>query len=664
MWGSPQQCLAPAAYNTSMLQHLVAAICYLDTVDGTQPACAVATADVANCTRGRADALTLVTPAASGRCCNAVRVAVNASGTTIRYLQCRGDAVGVWLGVVGLAFACLLLIFIANACVRRVRADRRRAELAAAEAEMTKAASPDMGASTTRNAAPRAPLGARMLADALLYQMSDTVRAQRVARFARAVRHFGFQESSAANQMKHFESLLLSHMSQEGDGDPERALRSLHRALLLPFQRWRVQTSGVGTATLAKQGYLQLDETTAAHLPDSWATATPSALEEEVMLFLLIWGEAANLRFMPELLFFLLELMRAHVPQPHAPAAPPNSFLQRVVRPVYQLIFSEVFEMGANGKPIPHRDMWLSNVHRNYDDWNERFWTLPALFELRTRSGQVVMAVPTHRRWTLLLDADWKRFFAATPKTFREHRWWYCLLASNRRIFLAHALTFAVCFMAALPSGPQWTFNGWGAARIVPFLLILGAISRALGRTFEWWAMQSFDARRNAISAYLHLTLLITACVINVYETEVHTPSQVDLRVYVPTMCFLCVGGIGILALEMLPQRTPTGTSLDDNLTFERRTAALLHEPWLTDDGLPRHELIAVVRMYIFWAVRTKSRRHERHHRPRPYTTLTSSPYPRTPLAGRLGLQDGPLYDHPHADLLRRAREDQRLLRL
>ena len=31
-----------------------------------------------------------------------------------------------------------------------------------------------------------------------------------------------------------------------------------------------------------------------------------------MILFLLIWGEAANLRFMPELLFFLLEIMRAH----------------------------------------------------------------------------------------------------------------------------------------------------------------------------------------------------------------------------------------------------------------------------------------------------------------------------------------------------------------
>lgn len=392
-------------------------------------------------------------------------------------------------------------------------------------------------------------------------------------------------------------------MSQEGDGDAERALRSLHRALLLPFQRWRVQTSGVGTAMRSQQGYLELEDGTCAHLPDSWATATPDALEEEVCLFLLLWGEAANLRFMPELLFFLLELMRAYVPPPGTPPMGTTGFLDKVVRPVYKCLFAEAFEIGPDGKPVPHRDAWLSNVQRNYDDWNERFWTLPALFELRASDGHAVMGAPPDRRWALLLDANWEAFFSATPKTFRELRWWYCLLASNRRIFLAHALTFVLCFMAALPDTDAWRFNGWGAAMVVPFLLLLCPISRALGLSFDWWAIRSQEARRSAMRSYAILAVLVAACVINVYEQLRQPPSSVELRSYVPSLCVLSVGGLRALALEMLPQRPPTGTSLDDNLTFERRTAALLHEPWLTESRAPRHELVAVVRMYAFWAV-------------------------------------------------------------
>ena len=83
------------------------------------------------------------------------------------------------------------------------------------------------------------------------------------------------------------------------------------------------------------------------------------------------------------------------------------------------MIVDEAFERDASGVPTPHRDESLRPFPRNYDDWNERFWALPSLLGLHTHAGLVVMAVPPHERWALLLDADWERFFAATPKTFR-----------------------------------------------------------------------------------------------------------------------------------------------------------------------------------------------------------------------------------------------------
>ena len=44
----------------------------------------------------------------------------------------------------------------------------------------------------------------------------------------------------------------------------------------------------------------------------TWVRLTTSQQLREVLLYLLIWGEAANLRFMPELLCFLFEIARAH----------------------------------------------------------------------------------------------------------------------------------------------------------------------------------------------------------------------------------------------------------------------------------------------------------------------------------------------------------------
>ena len=46
----------------------------------------------------------------------------------------------------------------------------------------------------------------------------------------------------------------------------------------------------------------------------SWVRLSTAQQLHELSLFFLIWGEAANLRFMPELLYTLFELARAHVP--------------------------------------------------------------------------------------------------------------------------------------------------------------------------------------------------------------------------------------------------------------------------------------------------------------------------------------------------------------
>ena len=44
----------------------------------------------------------------------------------------------------------------------------------------------------------------------------------------------------------------------------------------------------------------------------------------------------------------------------------------------------------------------LPEYPRNYDDWNEAFWSLDTLSKLRTYSGDCVMAAPPEARWPLL----------------------------------------------------------------------------------------------------------------------------------------------------------------------------------------------------------------------------------------------------------------------
>ncbi|PWA99766.1 1,3-beta-glucan synthase subunit FKS1-like, domain-1 [Artemisia annua] len=99
-----------------------------------------------------------------------------------------------------------------------------------------------------------------------------------------------------------------------------------------------------------------------------------------VGLYLLIWGESANLRFMPECICFIFHNMCGELnkmledyidEKTGRPVLPSftgeNAFLIHVVTPIYETVRGEV-EKSRNGS-MPH------STWRNYDDLNEYFWS-------------------------------------------------------------------------------------------------------------------------------------------------------------------------------------------------------------------------------------------------------------------------------------------------
>lgn len=99
-----------------------------------------------------------------------------------------------------------------------------------------------------------------------------------------------------------------------------------------------------------------------------------------VGLYLLIWGESANLRFMPECICYIFHNMAMELNkiledyidentgQPVMPSVSgENAFLNCVVKPIYETVRAEV-ESSKNGT-APH------TAWRNYDDINEYFWS-------------------------------------------------------------------------------------------------------------------------------------------------------------------------------------------------------------------------------------------------------------------------------------------------
>uniref|UniRef100_A0A0E0L8M2 1,3-beta-glucan synthase n=1 Tax=Oryza punctata TaxID=4537 RepID=A0A0E0L8M2_ORYPU len=162
---------------------------------------------------------------------------------------------------------------------------------------------------------------------------------------------FGFQRDSVRNQREHL-ILLLANLD-------DRAVDEVMAKLFSNYRKW--------CNFLSPQG------------------AQPQEIQQRNILFLglylLIWGEAANIRFMPECLCYIFHnmayelngLLAGNVSIVTGENIRPSyggdeeAFLKKVVTPIYRVIKKESGK-SKHGK-TPH-SAWC-----NYDDLNEYFWT-------------------------------------------------------------------------------------------------------------------------------------------------------------------------------------------------------------------------------------------------------------------------------------------------
>lgn len=589
----------------------------------------------------RAHAVLQAISDAEGVCCNAL--AFLPDGTPL--LQCTGSALSLallnclwavaWV-LVGVVFLVVLY------CIGREcrRADTRHdADLKRADDGARIALTVDMGRPEESHAE---------LARVLLTACSAEARKQRATMMARLSTLFGFQPASCEAQQRHLESLLLSHLSLTS-GDHDAAVRCLHHALLAPARRYKVHTSGMrgsGTRSKVRHGTAGSSDSTA------WERPPADALLEEVALYLLLWAEAAQLRFMPELVLFLHALALDSVRHEDAAGAgaPPRAaeatFFEGVVRPVYEIVFSETFEGVVNNRPKPRAPGEMPAQPMNYDDWNEAFWSLSTLQTLRTTEGVSLMAAAPSQRWALLLRADWAAFFRQSGKTFVEIRWWYNLLGSHRRIFLLHLMVLYLCavlyvvnrgpptapmtaddslganalssdgfsFWATLAMGYDFSWNlvasdsgetdDYGWVLLMYPLLVLPNLSHFLGGLWAAWAVPgssaSFlgllrsDAKTIAACKALYCLMIMVISFVVVFSSlPLISGGEITLRyplVSGHASCMLlwlvamCNWSV-VTMEEFMPERTPS-EAFDTLLKFEEHAR--------TKDFLP---------MWLFWAI-------------------------------------------------------------
>ncbi|XP_055817762.1 callose synthase 2 isoform X2 [Solanum dulcamara] len=181
---------------------------------------------------------------------------------------------------------------------------------------------------------------------------------------------FGFQKDNVANQREHLILLLANvHIRQfpKLDQQPkldDLALTDVMKKLFKNYKKW--------CKYLGRKSSL-------------WLPTIQQEVQQRKLLYmglyLLIWGEAANLRFMPECLCYIYHHMAFELYGMLAGSVSPmtgetikpayggadEAFLRKVVTPIYNTIAKEA----KRSKEKSKHSQW-----RNYDDLNEYFWSV------------------------------------------------------------------------------------------------------------------------------------------------------------------------------------------------------------------------------------------------------------------------------------------------
>ena len=290
---------------------------------------------------------------------------------------------------------------------------------------------------------------------------------------------FGFQRDSMRNMYDHLMVLLDSRASRM---TPNQALLSLHADYIggdnANYRKWYFAAhldldDAVGFANSkiknlrrkakkgkkAKKGEepevedLEGDDSLEA-AEYRWKTRMNRMSQHErirqIALYLLCWGEANQVRFMPECLCFIFKCADDYYNSPACQAivdpVDEFTFLNNVITPLYQFVRDQGYEI-SNGVYVRRERDHKSII--GYDDCNQLFWYPEGLDRIVMQDKSKLVDLPPAERYMKLSEVNWKKCFF---KTYKESRSWFHLLVNFNRIWVIHLTMFWFYFTANIPS--------------------------------------------------------------------------------------------------------------------------------------------------------------------------------------------------------------------
>lgn len=282
---------------------------------------------------------------------------------------------------------------------------------------------------------------------------------------------FGFQRDSMRNMYDHLMTLLDSRASRM---TPNQAVLSLHADYIggdhANYRKWyfaahldlddavgfanskilssrrktKKNKKKKGSVENAQDDEYEDEDNSLEAAEFRWKTRMSRMSQHDrirqIALYLLCWGEANQVRFMPECLCFIFKCADDYFNSPACQqiVEPVDEleFLNNVITPLYQYIRDQGYEI-QNGVYV-RRERDHSHVI-GYDDCNQLFWYPDGIQRIVLQDKTKLIDFPVAERYLKLKEVNWKKCFF---KTYKESRSWFHLLVNFNRIWIIHLTMF------------------------------------------------------------------------------------------------------------------------------------------------------------------------------------------------------------------------------
>ncbi|CAG8546410.1 9397_t:CDS:2 [Ambispora gerdemannii] len=401
---------------------------------------------------------------------------------------------------------------------------------------------------------------------------------------------FGFQKDSMRNMYDHLMVMLDSRASRML---PAQALLTLHADYIggenANYRKWYFASQmdvddafHNSTRGVPQPRGQNLDDVRAGE--EIWKEKMNSMSQydrvRQLALYLLLWGEAAQVRFTAECLCFIFKLADDYYRSSDCKAKvqplPEGEYLRNVVTPLYRFIREQGYEV-IGGTFVKREKDHADTI--GYDDINQLFWYPESIDRIVLQDHTRLMALPPSQRYLNLGHVEWDRAF---EKTYKEKRTWLHLAVNFTRIWIIHVVSFWYYTAYAAPflymdieknfqPAVRWSVVALGGA-VATLFMIFGCICEFFFIPLKGTNITGLTKR---------LTMLLIVLIINTAPTYyIVKISKKDSTALMISLGQLAISLITTLTFSILPSsKIFGGPSSTARTSLPRQTFTASYPP-------------------------------------------------------------------------------------